>query len=873
MKSWITAAGLLALAGLGSGQPEEGAEPVRPRVQALRVEQGPRLDGVLEDPAWREAHWIEGLTQKDPVEGLPAAEPTRIALVYDEHSLYLAAELFTPLTGRIQTRMSPRDDMAQTQSFFFSLDTYHDRRTAYTFGATAAGVQVDFYHPKDEEMNQVLGWNPVWEVRTRVYEDRWILEARIPFAQLRFNPGDEQVWGVQFDRWTPERGAEDYWVWIPRAESGWASRFGELHGIRGLKPSRRLELMPYLAGSGVFHHTADPRDPFDDGSEGELRGGLDLKMGLGSNLTLDATVNPDFGQVEADPAELNLSAFETFFDERRPFFLEGDRLLRGNGPSYYYSRRIGAAPRGSITDPGVSHEDRPPNTSILGAAKVTGRLPGGLSLGFLGALSDREHSRTWRAADGVYGEEPVEPLASYQVLRLQQDFESSASALGLSLTHTARHFDDEPALEALLPEEAISGGLDWDWNLKRGLYTVDGYWGFSRITGTPEALAGVQRRPAHYFQRPDAGHVHYDPLREALAGWTARLSTGRVGGRHWRWNLGGAAESPGFELNDLGSLGSADDIDAWAEWTYVENESRGPFRRWNLFGGQYEGWNFGGQPQYSTSSIGYWGEFPNYWSVNAGLDRDHPGLSDSRTRGGPLVGLPGRTRYQFSLNSDELRRPNSVGLGSDGAWGPDGYWSQSAWVFVRLRAGSRWEFRLNPSLSRLLEPAQFVTRVTDGAGRERVVFARLDNRTQRLALRVRHTVNPRLRLEAYLEPFVASARYHDFGEPAGARSPNLRRFAAQGWLATTGEFAYTVEDPAGAFSFSQPDVRYASWRHTLVMRWDWRLGSSLYLVWQQDREDFRGVTHPARGLDLGDPLAVGGDNRVALKFSYWVPVG
>ncbi|MCB9473931.1 MAG: carbohydrate binding family 9 domain-containing protein [Candidatus Delongbacteria bacterium] len=843
------------------------------RAEALRVDVGPRLDGQLNDAAWRDARWIEGLTQKDPEEGLPAGEPTRVAFVYDAHSLYIAAELFTPISGQLSTRMSPRDDMGQTQSFFISLDTYHDRRTAYTFGVTAAGVQVDFYHPRDEEFFQILTWDPVWEVRTSVEPDRWIVEARIPFSQLRFNPVDEQVWGLQLDRWSPERGTEDYWVWIPREETGWASRFGELHGIRGLTPSHRVELMPYAAGSALFPHSRDPLDPFHDSSELDGRIGADLKMGLGSNLTLDATINPDFGQVEADPAELNLTAFETFFNERRPFFLEGDRLLRGNGPTYYYSRRIGASPRGLISDPGVTHEDRPHNSSILGAAKLSGRLPSGLSIAVLGALSDRETSRTFRAADGVRGEQVVEPLSAYQVLRLQQDLEASASAFGLSLTHTGRWFEGETALQDLLPREAWSGGVDWDWNLRQGLYSLDGYWGFSQVSGSEDALARIQLRPAHYFQRPDADHIHYDPTRTSLSGWTSRLSFARVGGRHWRWNAGAAAESPGFELNDLGSLNSADDIDGWTELSWVQNESAGIFRRWNLNGSQYLGWNFGGEPQYHQLEGSFWGEFPSYWNMSVGLGRDLPTQSDSRTRGGESMGLGGRHRYWAEVHSDELRKPNSVAAGANGGWGADQYWTQEGWVFVRMRMGSRWELRLNPSVTRLLEPAQYVTRTTDSAGRSRTVFARLDSREQRLAFRVRHTVSPRLRVEAYLEPYIASASFTDFGEPVARGSQNLRRFQAEGLLEPGEDFAYTVSDPEGDFSFSRPDVRYASWRSNLVLRWDWRLGSSFYLVWQQNRETFASRRNPEDGLNLGNPLGVGGDNLIAMKFSYWIPVG
>lgn len=445
---------------------------------------------------------MRGLTQKDPVEGLPAGELTEVAFVYDENSLYVAARLSTALTGRLHTRLSPRDDMAQTQSFFISLDTYHDHRTADTFGVTAAGVKVDFYHPADAELNQVLAWDPVWDVRTQVFNDHWIVEARIPFSQLRFNPVDELVFGLQIDRWTPERDAEDYWCTVPRAETGWASRFGELHGIRGVRPSRRLELLPY-AGEARLLHNPDPTDPFQADSEFEDRLGGDLKLGLGPNLTLDATVNPDFGQVEADPAQLNLTAFETVLEERRPFFLEGDQLPRGQGPRYYYSRRIGAQlPFPALADT-VTHVDMPPNTRILGAVKLSGRLTGGLSIAALGALTDEEHARIHNSGSGRSASLLVQPRTSSGVLRLQQEFAGGRSSVGFTATHLQRALRNDPQLSARLAETAASGGVDWYLRAPDNLHSLSGYWGVSRVAGDSLAIGRLQRRPEP--RRPDPG--------------------------------------------------------------------------------------------------------------------------------------------------------------------------------------------------------------------------------------------------------------------------------------------------------------------------------------------------------------------------------
>lgn len=842
---------------------------------AMRVDQAPRVDGDLDEPAWtREARWFGGLTQKDPVEGLPAGEFTEVAFVYDDDALYFAARLWTPETGRISARLSPRDDMGQTQAFFVSLDTYHDRRTAYTFGVTAAGVRVDFYHPQDVELNQVLSWDPVWEAKARILDDRWVVEARIPFSQLRFSPADEQVWGLQLDRWTPERDAEDYWCMVPRAETGWASRFGELRGIRGAKPSARVELLPYVAGeAGLLRHR-EGEDPFRDlyAADIEGRAGGDLKMGLGPNLTLDLTINPDFGQVEGDPAEVNLSAFETFFSERRPFFLEGDRLLRGNGPTYYYSRRIGSAPHGRATDPDVTHVDMPSATRILGAAKLTGRLDSGTSVGALAAVTDEEHARTWSETTGEDGGQRVEPRAGFGVLRVQQEFGDDGSTVGATLTGVGRQLEDDAQLSALLAERAVSGGLDWTLRVDNGFHELRGYWGFSRVEGDTLAIGRIQRSPAHYYQRPDVDHLHYDGSRDALAGWTANLELERAGGEHLRWEVGASAESPGFELNDLGSLGSADDLDGWASMNWIEDRGRGLFRRTNtwLFSGG--GWNFGGLPTSRRLESGFWGQFRNFWSVEGGLERGFSAWSDHLSRGALTLGQAGENFARVQLASPEILRANSVSAGVNVSWGGRGRESVSPWFFTRLRPGPRWEIRFNPSCTRDLNPMQYLTTLragTVGLAADRPLFATLDYREARLATRVRYTFNPTLRLEWYGEPFVADLRFRAPGRPAGARSENLERYADPGGA----DGVWTLQEEGGPVEIARPDARFSSWRSNLVLRWDWRLGSTLWLVWQQDRARFLPTLEHDRIPDPLDALSTGGDQLFALKFSYWIAAG
>jgi hypothetical protein len=879
----ISRTAIMACAWLASALPSpaparEPGDAAEPKVAWARRLEGdaPRLDGRLDEADWQQASWIRGLTQKDPVEGLPGGELTEVAFLYDGHNLYVGARCATNLTGRLHPRLSPRDDMGQTQSFFISLDTYHDKRTAYTFGVTAAGVRVDFHHPVDEELNQVLSWDPVWDVRTQLHDDHWIVEARIPFSQLRFNPGDEVVFGLQIDRWSPERDAEDYWCMVPRSETGWASRFGELRGIRGVKPSRRLELLPYAAGELAFRHAPDPLDPFADDVETDQRAGCDLKMGLGPNLTLDATFNPDFGQVEADPAQVNLTAFETVLEERRPFFLEGDRLLRGMGPRYYYSRRIGAAPAPTRDVALARYRELPSRTQILGAAKLSGRLSGGLSVAALAAVTDEERASFTNLDSLGIRSQRVAPRTGSGVVRLQQELGRRGSVAGVTLAAQKRDLGGEVALESRLAEQALSGGVDWYWRFRDGLHSFSGYWGASRVAGDSLAISRTQLSSTHYFQRPDASHVWFDPGRESLAGWAGALSLDREGGRHWRWSVAASAESPGFELNDMGQLSSADDISAELHITYEENQAKGLFRRYTAWNNYMAGWNFGGLPTDRTTDAGFWGQFPNYWSLEGGYEAGLAAYSDDLSRGGETLGKPGYQFARISLGSPELQRPNHIGAGVNTSWGDDRRLNLGGWVFGRFRPGPNVEIRVNPSVSRDWNPRQFLGRLpgaATGLDHDLTLFSRLDYREVRVATRLRYTFTPRLRVEYYAEPFMASLRFTDPGRPAGARSRDMRRYKDEGGFAVAPDGQWLLTEEGVTIPWSQGNAEYSSWRSTLVMRWDWRLGSAFYLVWQQDREHFIERMEPDRTPDPLAGLNRGGDNLIALKLSAWLPWG
>jgi hypothetical protein len=827
----------------------------------------PEIDGRLDDAAWAAAPVLAGFTQKEPREGEPATERTEVRFLYDDHALYIGARMHSTDPARIQAPVSRRDVWEEAETFAVSLDTYHDRRTAYTFAVTAAGTRVDLYHPRDTPDGDAE-YGPVWVARAARDSAGWTAEMRIPLSQLRFNPGAAQTWGVNVRRWIPSKEEDDYWVMIPRTASGWASRFGELGGIGGVRPERRIELAPYVATGASFSQGVDPADPFHAPRESAVRAGADLKVGLGPNLTLDATANPDFGQVEADPAEVNLSAFETFFSEKRPFFTEGSDLLSGGGAGYFYSRRIGAAPHGPASGDFV---DRPSNSTILGAAKLTGRLPGGLSVGVLGALTAHERARTFDTATGRFGSVDVEPATAYGVVRMRQEIGKGGSTAGFILTGVHRALDAGTPLAARLDRDALAGAADWDLRLGGGSYEVTGAVGFSRQAGDSLAILGLQRSPVRYLQRPDAGYVTYDPSLTALSGYTASLAAQKISGRHWLWTAGGDLRTPGFELNDAGSQSIADYRQVYGELRYRETTPRGPLRRWAAYVTPSMQWNGGGVVTDQELWLDWEATLKNFWRTTFTAFRAFPAQSQTLTRGGPLAASAGSWAAIGLLQNSAAARLQWRGRIYYGM-------SDERDVTERLsgrlsvRPGSRWQLSVEPNFLRY-GARQYVATFTGGPaatfGRT-YVFASVDRSELFCDVRMTYLFTPDLSLELYAQPFASSGRYHDFGDLPAARARELAPL--DGDTTRVVRHGSHTELRLGDQRRTVDDFNVRSFRSNAVMRWEWRPGSTLYLVWQQDRAGGRDQIAHVGPRSLLETLDVPGDNFLALKVTYWLPL-
>ena len=854
----------------------QGAEPRQPAaprsIAAVRVSAAPVIDGRLE-PAWSSAPAAAGFTQRRPAEGDPAMDSTEVRFLYDDDALYIGARMYSRDPAHIEAAVARRDNTTGAEQLRVSLDPYLDRRTAYTFGVTAAGTRLDWYHPDDEEETIDATFDPVWSAAVRIDSLGWTAEMRIPFSQLRFNRRDAQRWGLNLRRTVPARKEQDYWVRIPRSEAGWSSRFGTLTGLDDVHPVRHIELLPYVASDATLRGSPDLANPFDQRTRVGARAGGDMKIGIGSSTTLAVTANPDFGQVEADPAVVNLTAFESFFDERRPFFTENRQLLAGNGPNYFYSRRIGGAPRGDLAD--GTYNDVPTTSSILGAARVTSRFASGATLGALAAVTDDEHVRTFDPVSGTFGTRPAAPLTAYGVLRAQQEVGAAGSTIGFSATGVRRSLGDADPLSPYLNRNAVAGGTDWLLRFGHGNYELSGHLGGSRVEGTSADIARVQRSSARYYQRPDADYVELDSSRTSLGGYAAALTLAKRGGKHWTGQVWGDVRSPGFEINDAGRLSQADQIYGGILGAYQETEPKGIFREYSIQAEADAAVNYGGARTFSFYRTDASITFKNYWWTNLTAWVDHRGQSDKLTRGGPLMQTPRDVTGIVEIGNNTLGKVRVRGRLYYGDYEGGGYvYRISGGVIVR--PGPRWELSFLPNYLRVRDNQQYVATRAGGPAAtygNRYIFATIEQSTLLAEIRASYAFTPNLTLELYAEPFASSGRFSRFGELAAPRTQQMRRYGSDGTtIATEADGSQTVTADGETFTLPNSDFIVRSLRSNVVLRWEWRPGSTLFVVWQQDRfgEDVsRALAGPR---DVLNAFGTSGDNILLVKASYWLSV-
>jgi hypothetical protein len=845
----------------------------RKQAHATRVEAGAiRLDGRLDDDAWSRATPLRDFVQKEPVEGAPPTDAMDVRFVYDDDALYVGARMYTREAIDVQAPLGRRDNVSQAEHIVVSLDTFLDRRTAAAFGVTAAGVRIDRFHSTDNEDSFDSGFDPVWQARTLREEDSWTAELWIPFSQLRFNPQRVQVWGLNINRFRPTLNEEDYWVAVPRTERAWSSRFGELHGISSVRPTRRIELLPYVAGSSTVNGGRDPRNPFDDGRNLASRAGGDVKMGLGPNLTLEATFNPDFGQVEADPAEVNLSAFETRFPEKRPFFLEGASLFNIGHPNFYYSRRIGARPLGLAAGDFV---DYPAASTIAGAAKLTGRLPSKTSVGLLTAVTLSESARVADLGSLNIRDVRVAPRAYHTVGRVLQEFGPNTSTVGGYVNFVHRDLAASDPLASLLTRNALGLAGNTTLRFKRGEYELRAQGGASLINGEAAAIERVQRSSAHYAQRPDRDYSKLDPTKTSLTGWSVQAAFDRLSGRHWLWGINTKIDSENFEPNDYANLNGADGLLVSGNLRYRETTPNRVFRSYTI------GLNVSNdstlrwlrqtgdvRPNVSVT-------WANFWTTSWDVRWILPQQNVTQTRGGPIMARDGGWGSSINFGNPSTAETRVSGNVSVTEL-EDGGSTYRASTTVSFRPGPRWQFSVNPYYERLTDAAQYVTTLSGGRPEtfdHRYVFSSIDRSTVSMEFRLGLTLKPDMNLDVYAEPFAASGRYYDHGELLAPRTDERLTYGQLGTiLQVNADGSREVRVGDAAFSLRNRDFNTLSFRSNVVLRWEWRPGTTLYAVWQQDRSGTEPVGTRVGVGDMFRSLGALGSNVFVIKTSFWMPV-
>jgi hypothetical protein len=860
----------------------EGSKaPPQKTVQAIRAKGPIRINGILEEKVWQN-EGSSDFTQSDPEDGAQPTEKTEVWIAYDEEALYVAAYLYDSQPELITSRLGRRDDFVESDWFIFAVDPYYDKRTGFQFAVNPAGSIVDWILFNDEWNDTT--WDGVWEWKSLINEKGWCVEIRIPYNQLRFPKKEEYIWGVNFRRVIKRKNEQVGFVWVPKEDSGYVSRFAKLIGINNIRPGRHIEFLPYAVGQAQYS-PEETGNPFETGEEYLGNTGFDLKIGLKSNLTLDATVNPDFGQVEVDPAVINLSAFETYYSEKRPFFIEGSNIfsqfglggatsqvnINWSSPTFFYSRRIGRAPQGFVTRSG--YVNLPDRSTILGAFKLTGKLGSGWNIGFISALTAREYAEIDSGGDRF--EEEVEPFSYYGVLRVLREFNEGKQGVGFIATSIFRDMGNKN-LEAIINKNAFSLALDgWTFLDKNKTWVINGWFGGTVIEGSQEAVLGLQQSSLHYFQRPDAAHVEVNEEATSLSGWGARFGINKQKGR-FLFNAAIGALSPGFDPNDVGfQYGSSDLINAHLLLGYSWPHPGKVFRNLWLFGGPFRNYDFGGNKTWDGILLAVEGQFLNYWSFNSMVAYNPKTMSNRLTRGGPLALIPEGFEIDFDISSDG-RKPVVITVYENLYSRPKSGYSWNGGISLRWKPRSNISLTMGPGYYVNRSDIQWVTRVDDSLMTDtygaRYIFGEIYQRTLSNEIRLNWTFTPKLTLQLYLQPFLAVGSYDEFKELARPKKFEYNLFGEGQSTIDYTNMIYTIDPdgpgPAQKFSFYNPDFNMKSLRGTIVLRWEYFPGSILYFVWTQNRVDY---SHPGDfnfRRDVGDLLTAPGDNIFLIKVSY-----
>ena len=854
--------------------------------QCLPIKEKIVIDGVLNENVWKGQPFKE-FTQQEPMQGEAPSCRSEVWFAYDDENLYFAGRFYDPQPDSIMARLVRRDFVFGDPSdgMVLYIDPYHDMRNGYYFYVSAAGTLADGTIENDQKSTDGT-WDAVWEGVPKINSDSWTVEVRIPLSQIRFKDGDPQTWGFDVERYFSRNGETDMIAYTPRNENGFASRFPSLTDLRGIKPSSGIELLPYVTGRAEYIGN-DPKDPFN-GKKYIPGAGLDIKSAISSGLTFTGTLNPDFGQVEVDPAVVNLTDVESTFDEKRPFFTEGVNIFRFGGggtnstsnynwqsPNIFYSRRIGRAPQRPF-DADYSYQST--GTHILGAGKVSGQIFDNWNIATIHALTNREKADI--SIGGMHSKLEVEPLTYYGVFRARRDYNQSEQGLGFLATYTNRFFDDA-ALKDIVNKSAVVAAADgWTFLDKDRTYVLTGWAAASNVTGSTTRMSSLQRSSLHYFQRPDASYLGVDSQATSLTGYAGRFMLNKNRGQ-WILNSAVGFLSPKFEINDLGYGSYSDLINMHVQTGYRWNTPASFYQNIGFTTALFMNYDFGFDKTTQGYALNGYTNLPDLSGAGMNLIYFDKCFNARRTRGGPL------TRNPVS------RYVNAYYYTNNRLW----------WVLnpsVMMRDGEDYkvqdytmsvEFKVTPTLTLTLTPeftnekynAQWVTSYKDAAATEtynrRYVFAHLDQKSLMTEIRLDWILSPKLSIQAYIQPLLSSGKYSDYKFLDKSRSYDFVKFGESGSTIqkvtdADGNVSFGL-DPDGAGSaatkwIGNMDFKYISLRGNAVLRWEYMPGSTIFFIWTQSRQDIEPVSdfeldHSMRDLTNAHP-----DNIFMIKLTYWL---
>ena len=801
----------------------------------------PLIDGKFDDACWNQVAWEGNFVQFQPYEDTLPSQKTTFAILYDDNNLYVAIKAYDSEPDKINKRLSRRD-VSDGDWVGIIIDSYEDKLTGFGFSVTAAGSKVDEIYTNDN--NEDNSWDPIWYVKTSINSDGWNAEMRIPLSQLRFTKKNNYEWGVEVGRFIFRKNETSLWKPLHRSSNKLVSDFGILEGISNISPKKDIELFPFTLGK-LTHSEKEDGNPFKTGKEQTFSAGLDGKIAITNDLTLNMTVNPDFGQVEADPSQVNLSAFESFFPEKRPFFIEGRNIFNfrmtsgdgdGSSTGMFYSRRIGRTPHFEPDLNDNEYAKVPDNTNILGAFKLSGKTRKGTSIGLLESFTQRENADVYKS--GIYSKYPVEPFTNYIVARVEQDIDKGNTVVGGIFTSTNRNINNENFIT--LPASAYTGGVNMTryWNNKNYFFTFRGI--FSNIHGSTEAITELQTSATHNFQRPDASHFKVDSSRTSLSGHGGTFEFGKFGGGHFRVLSWITWSSPGLDFNDVGFMQQSDNIQQVAWFGYNEWQPRHFYNSYNIGGDFYTGWNFAGQSIYKGLEMNGNVQLKNYYNIFSGFNLQGNSLSAYDLRGGPMLIVPGSFNYRIGLDSDQ-RKKLQMSIFLMKRWSEYDNSNLSVVQYsVTYKPINTVSVSLSPEYDVSQDNLQYVTTI-EGNGPDKYIMARLNSKQLSLSARVNVGITPEMSVQYYGQPFFFSGDYSHFkiitNSTASAYSDRFHEFNNNELQYDSQSAVYNIAANGNTtgYSFDDPNFHFLQYRSNLVFRWEYKPGSTFFLVWSQGR--------------------------------------